>query len=160
DGSDPRQLSPSDIEAHQPHWSPDGTRIAFMGKRKGTDARWRVYIVPSPGGSLDEPLLQGDDQGVPTWSVDGRSVFFGDRHAISGFERAAIHELDLETRALSTISAPIGLWSPRMSPDGRYLAAVSYDGKSLYLRDNLSASWRKCTTMEFLEEPAWPPDSA
>jgi len=160
DGSDLHQLSPAGIEAHQPHWSPDGTRIAFMGKRAGRDARWRIYIVPSPGGSLDEPRPDGDDQGVPTWSGDGHSLIFGDLKAPAGFEHASIHELDLRTFALSTIPTPVGLWTPRMSPDGRYLAAIGYDSRSLYVRDNRSGIWRKRAGFQFLEEPAWSPDSA
>jgi Tol biopolymer transport system component len=160
DGSDLHQLSPAGIEAHQPHWSPDGTRIAFMGKKAGRDTRWRIYIVPSPGGSLDEPLPGGDDQGVPTWSGDGRSLIFGDLRAPAGFEHALIHELDLRTFALSTIPTPVGLWTPRTSPDGRYLAAVSYDSQSLYVRDNHSGTWRKRAGFQFLEEPVWSRDSA
>ena len=34
DGSDQRQLSPPGMVAHQPHWSPDDTRIAFMGRQR------------------------------------------------------------------------------------------------------------------------------
>jgi Tol biopolymer transport system component len=34
DGTEMLQLSPSGIEALQPHWSPDGMRIAFTGKRQ------------------------------------------------------------------------------------------------------------------------------
>jgi dipeptidyl aminopeptidase/acylaminoacyl peptidase len=148
------------MEAHQPHWSPDGARIAFMGKGAGDKARWRVYLVPASGGALDEALPQGDDQGVPTWEPDGRSVIFGDLRAMSGFEGAAVHELNLQTRQVTTIAAPTGMWSPRMSPDGKYLATISYDSKSLYIRDNRRKSWRKCVTMNFVEEPSWPPDSA
>jgi Tol biopolymer transport system component len=158
DGSEPRQLTPSGMVAHQPHWSPDGTRIAFMGRR--ADNRSRVYLVPSSGGALDEPLPNGDDQGVPTWSADGRSLVFGDLTTPAGFDRAAIHFLDLQTSAVSAIAAPIGLWSPRMSPDGKYLAAVSYDNKSLYIRGDAQGSWKRCATMLFVGEPVWSRDSS
>lgn len=159
-GGEAKQLTPASMEAHQPHWSPDGARIAFMGKRAGDGKRWRVYVVFSPDGSLDEALPDGDDQGVPTWSADGRSLIFGDLTPVVGFDRAAIHQLNLHTRVLSTITTPIGMWSPRMSPDGRYLAAVSYENKNLYLRDNLQRTWRKCVTMGFIEELVWPLNSS
>ncbi len=160
DGSDPRQVSPPGLEAHQPHWSPDGTRISMMGKMAGKAAHWRIYLAASSGGGLDEPLPEGDDQGVPTWAPDGRSLVFGDRTSFKGFEGAAIHELNLQTREVTTVPAPIGMWSPRMSPDGKHLAAISYDSKSLYIRDNTRKAWQKCVTMDFLEEPSWPLDSA
>jgi hypothetical protein len=78
----------------------------------------------------------------------------------AGFERAAIHVLDLQTAAVSTIAAPIGLWSPRMSPDGKYLAAISYENKSLYIRNNQERTWLRCATMRFVSEPLWSRDSA
>jgi Tol biopolymer transport system component len=160
DGKDARQLTPVGLEAHQPHWSPDGTRIAFMGWRAGNRPYSRVYLVPSSGGALDEPLPGKDDQGVPTWSPDGRSLFFGDLRTTKDFERATIHELNLQTQNATTIAAPIGLWSPRMSPDGKYLAAISYDNRSLYMRDNLHNTWRNCSLMYFMEEPTWLRDSS
>jgi Tol biopolymer transport system component len=160
DGSDLRQLTPLGLEAHQPHWSPDATRIAFMGKRRAEGARWRVFLVPSPGGSLDEPLPQGEDQGVPTWTLNGRSLVFGDRRTITDFDHAAIHALDLDTRDLSTIVAPIGMWSPRVSPDGKHVTAISYDNKTLYIRDISRGDWRKCVSMDFLEDPSWPLESS
>jgi hypothetical protein len=47
-----------------------------------------------------------------------------------------------------------------MSPDGRFLAAVSFDNKSLYIRDNREKAWSKCVTMDSLAEPSWPADSS
>lgn len=160
DGGEALRLTPPGIEAHEPHWSPDGTRIAFMGKSSQAGAHSRIYLVPGAGGPLDEVLPQGDDQGVPTWSPDGRSIFFGDLRVLKGFERAAIHELFLPTRAVTTIPAPMGMWSPRMSPDGKYLAAISYDNAAFYIRDNARGTWRRCATAGMIEAPIWAPDSS
>lgn len=160
DGSDSRQVSPVGLDGHQPHWSPDSTRIAFMGKRAGNKGAWRVYVVPSSGGSLEEPLPLGDDQGVPTWDRDGRTLIFGTRHKPAGFEGAAIHELNLQTRTVTIIPSPIGMWSPRMSPDGKHLAAISYDNTSLYVRDNNRNAWHKCVSMAYVDEPSWSQDSS
>jgi dipeptidyl aminopeptidase/acylaminoacyl peptidase len=160
DGSEARQLTAAGIEGRQPHWSPDGARIAFMGKESGAGKAWRIYLVPASGGGLEQPLPAGGDQGVPTWSSDGNSLVFGQRRADAGFEGAGIYQLNLATRRTSRIDAPVGMWSPRMSPDGRYLAAVSWDNQSLYLRDNRRGAWRKCATTDLIEEPAWPLDSS
>jgi len=148
------------LEAHQPHWSPDGARIAMVGKMAGDRTHWRIYIAANVGAGLDEALPEGDDQGVPTWAPDGQSLVFGDRTTYKGFEGASIHELNLQTRKVAPIHAPVGMWSPRMSPDGKHLAAISFDSKSLYIRDNALNTWRKCVTMNFIEEPSWPQDSS
>ena len=52
------------------------------------------------------------------------------------------------------------MWSPRLSPDGRYLAAISHDNKTLYLRDNARGSWRPCVSMDFVAEPVWPREAS
>lgn len=160
DGSDARQLSPAGMEAHQPHWSPDGSRIAFMGKWTRPGARWRVNLVSNSGGPLVTPKATGDDEGVPTWSTDGRSIIFGELNSVVGFEGAAIYQIDVQSGEVTTVGAPIGMWSPRMSPNGRFLAAVSFDSKSVYVRDNQTKAWRKCVTMDSVAEPAWPRDSS
>jgi Tol biopolymer transport system component len=159
DGSHAQRLSPANFEAQQPHWSPDGTRIAFMGRKRTAGAKWRAYIITTAGGSLDEPAPGGDDQGVPTWSHDGSKLIFGDLLAMKEFDHASIHEVDLRTGIVSRIPAPPGMWTPRMSPDGKYLAAVSFDNHSLWMRENSRGSWTRCATMKLLEEPVWSPDA-
>ena len=54
DGSDRLQLTLSPMQALQSSWSPDGKRIAFMGRSPG--GYWRIYLVSSEGGA-PEPLL-------------------------------------------------------------------------------------------------------
>ena len=49
--------------------------------------------------------------------------------------------LDLNTHQLSTIPGSSGLFSPRWSPDGRYLAALSSDFKNLMLYDFHEQKW-------------------
>jgi hypothetical protein len=74
DSSEAVQISPTGLEAHQPHWSPDGRRIAFKGKWSSKGAHWRLYLASRSGGDLVTPRPAGDDEGVPTWSPDGRSL--------------------------------------------------------------------------------------
>jgi hypothetical protein len=46
-----------------------------------------------------------------------------------------------------------------MSPDGRYLAAISSDSTSLYIRDNRAGTWNQRVSMFFMQDPVWSPDS-
>jgi DNA-binding winged helix-turn-helix (wHTH) protein len=96
DGSDRRQITMPPIEAHQPHWSPDGRRVAFMGQITGKP--WRIYIVNASGGVAKE--VKSDDpfdQGVPSWSADGRSLVFGELNDRKPGAEMAIRVLDLGT---------------------------------------------------------------
>jgi Tol biopolymer transport system component len=51
-GSNAVRLTPPGWEAHQPHWSPDGTRIAFMAQKPG--GKWRVFVVAIGKGDIQE----------------------------------------------------------------------------------------------------------
>jgi Tol biopolymer transport system component len=56
-----------------PRWSPDGTRIVFDGFPAGSG---EIYIVQSQGGS---PLRVTNDafaDASPSWSGDGRWIYF------------------------------------------------------------------------------------
>src|SRR5215469_16542149 len=52
DGSKPFQLTTPPLRAMAPRWSPDGKRIAFMGRSPG--GRVKIYIVSSEGGTPEE----------------------------------------------------------------------------------------------------------
>jgi hypothetical protein len=53
----------------------------------------------------------------------------------------ALYRLDLETHHVTRLPASDGLTSSRVSPDGRYVAALSRDWKRLLLLDNNTATW-------------------
>jgi len=76
DGTDPVQVTRLDFHPFKPALSPDGTRLAFIG-RNGD--RYRAHIL-----ALDElrvsPLGQELDlqfTGMPSWSPDGQSIYVG-----------------------------------------------------------------------------------
>ena len=50
--------------------------------------------------------------------------------------------IDLKTRSVSIIPGSWGLFSPRLSPDGRYLAAFPADALKLMLCDLRSGEWK------------------
>jgi eukaryotic-like serine/threonine-protein kinase len=49
--------------------------------------------------------------------------------------------LDVKTHGVSTIPGSAGLYSPRWSPDGRYIAALPSDSRSVTLFDFKTQKW-------------------
>jgi Tol biopolymer transport system component len=69
DGTSQRHLTDDGLMNHFPRWSPDGSRIAYLSRRSGTDEIWTI----SPDGSGHEQVT--DTPGVSmtslVWSPDG-----------------------------------------------------------------------------------------
>jgi serine/threonine protein kinase/Tol biopolymer transport system component len=140
DGSERRQLTFPPMQAFLPRWSPDGTRIAFAGLAPGQ--RWKVYVVSIEGGAPRLMTNGEGDEGDVGWSPDGKYLLFGAMSFIQG--RPAIHLLDLTTLKISTLPGSEGLFSPRCSPDGRYVAAMpATDQTKLMLYDFRTERWTK-----------------
>ena len=145
DGSDRLLLAPPKMEASLPRWSPDGKRIAFIGRTPA--GTWKVHLVRAEGGSA-EPAMPGErNEADPGWSPDGNSLVFCRLPWLEpgGPSSIAIHVLDLTTRQVSTVPGSEGLYSPRWSPDGRHIAALAAGSEHLMLFDRTTQSWTKLT---------------
>jgi serine/threonine protein kinase/DNA-binding winged helix-turn-helix (wHTH) protein/Tol biopolymer transport system component len=135
DGSEQLQLTFPPMQAGTPRWGTDGKRIAFVASTPGQP--WKIYLV-SAGGGTPEELMPGEpDQNDPDWLADGASVMFGESPQVLSPEGhvSRLHLFDLSTKRISTIPGSERLWSPRVSPDGRYVAAVHQDWHRLMLLD-------------------------
>jgi Tol biopolymer transport system component len=121
--------------------------------------QWRIFEVPSKSGVARELLPEGDDQGVPTWAPDGKSLIFGDRLGRKPRPEMSIHVLNLSTRKLTDLAESKGLWSPRWSPDGRYIAAITSDSKAIRIAPAQGGPWRELVKMNFVDNATWSPDS-
>ena len=157
DGTQDRQLTFAPLMATQPHWSPDGSRIAFMGQYPGRP--WRIYVVSSNGGAPNEVTNYPVEQGVPTWSSDGTRLVFGERRVAGPNPEMELHVVDLASKRVVSVPESHGMWSARWSPDGRWIAATSVDSRRLLLFDCRTQMWRPLASFRILGDPAWAADS-
>jgi Tol biopolymer transport system component len=73
DGSKPVQLTSLGLSG-VPRWSPDGQQIAFDSRGESPDAN--IYVINAEGGSPRRLTTESSNDVVPTWSRDGRWIYF------------------------------------------------------------------------------------
>jgi serine/threonine protein kinase/Tol biopolymer transport system component len=154
DGTERLQLSNPPLYASLPRWSPDGKQIVFFSVTSGKAPR--IYVV-SAAGDTPQELLPDDDhpQADAYWSPDGAALVFGSPFASSS---KGIRVFDLKTRAITTLPDSQDLFSPRWSPDGRYIAAVRWNSQSLLLFDRNKKKWSEVGQGRNVSFPNWSHD--
>jgi Tol biopolymer transport system component/DNA-binding winged helix-turn-helix (wHTH) protein len=157
DGSNPVQLTDPPIYAFLPRWSPDSTRIVFA------DANSRPYViyeVSSQGGSPRKLLLgESRSDSDPNWSSDGKKIVFGSGQPDYPDPKGDIRILDLDSHQVTTIPGSVGLFSPRWSPDGRFIAALPFDFRGMKIFDVATQRWLGLPDKGGIGYPAWSRDS-
>ncbi len=150
-----------------PSFSPDNTKIAFhiLGKDRVTKGRYFTVIGPPEASCavidvktkeyrvLTQPYLFPS---TPSWTPDGNNL------CVTTYE-GRIVRIDLEGRELETYGRGL---HPALSPDGRYLAYLDLDRRSICVVD-LERGTRRVLTSRFTyhapldDSPKirWSPDS-
>ncbi|HVJ09352.1 MAG TPA: hypothetical protein VM554_13310 [Acidisarcina sp.] len=158
DGSERIQLTPDSINVFLATWSPDGQRLAIMAREP--DEPWQIYLLSANGGNPQRLLQEYRNAADPSWSADGRYLVFGRVYDMMGKENAPrmLDVLDLETGHTTPIPHSEGLFSPRWSPNGRYIAATTLDQQNLMLYDVAARTWTTLASTS-ANNPIWSPDS-
>jgi Tol biopolymer transport system component len=115
----------------------------------------RIYEVPAAGG-VPRPSLPDDTgpQADPSWSPDGKSLIFA---GAGGGGPTTIRILNLNTHQIETVPGSDGLFSPRWSPDARYLVAMRGDSTGLSLFDVKTRKWA-ILVPDIVAYPCWSHD--
>jgi Tol biopolymer transport system component len=120
DGSERVQLTSPPVRPFVCRWSPDGTQILFTAKRDSQLSE--LYTVAGKGGTPRQllPSAEGTGREDGYWSPDGRKIVY------AVFEPgASLAILDVASGKVSKIPGSNELFSPRWSPDGRFIAAMT-----------------------------------
>ncbi|HLX39270.1 MAG TPA: hypothetical protein VKR42_02010, partial [Ktedonobacteraceae bacterium] len=76
DGKEAEPLTKNLRDAFAPRWSPDGKRIAFIGKEEGEKVKPQVYIIPAEGGEAKQVCRMPNGVSGLAWSPDGSRLSF------------------------------------------------------------------------------------
>jgi DNA-binding winged helix-turn-helix (wHTH) protein/Tol biopolymer transport system component len=156
DGTEALQLTSAPLRALRPRWSPDGSKILFVGSREGTPST--AYVISSNGGAMMPILKEGTANSAQAdWSPDGDSVVLD---ALSGSgTQEGISVVDLRSRNQTHVPESNGKAYVRWSPDGRYLAARSEDEKELFVFDFHSHQWKHLADLRYVPRYEWDSNS-
>jgi len=137
-----------------PNWSPDGQPIVFSALSPGR--KTTIYTVSPSGGSPREIIPEKSQaEWDPTWSADGTEIAFGGG---SGDPDSIVQIFDIKTNQASKLSGSKGLYSPRWSPDGRYVTALSSSSGGVMLFDFGTQKWQELAKIS-LGFPVWSKNS-
>ena len=137
------QLTKGPYADGEPAWSPDGTRIAFVGDRGPDPDRAPnedVFVIDAKSGAEPRRLTDwfGPDGGRPAWSPDGRHVAFlrGDEPRFSAYNQNALAVVPVDGGEARILTAGLDrpVWGPvAWAPDGLSLVFVVIDDLVSYV---------------------------
>jgi Tol biopolymer transport system component/DNA-binding winged helix-turn-helix (wHTH) protein len=114
DGDHPVQLTNIGRHSGTPRWSPDGRWLAFDAR---VEDHAHIYVVDAEGRNL-HPITHGDtDNVVPSWSRDGKSIYFASIR--TGSRQVWKHSLEDGSER-------------QLTEHGGFDPFESYDGRTIY----------------------------
>jgi Tol biopolymer transport system component len=105
-----------------PDWSPDGSTLAYVSRRKPPGRG--ILCLYSPDTGKVREMSFPHMISCPCWSKDCRSIFAID------WEAHNIFRIDIETANIQTIVEGEDVYSPAISPDMNFLFYASRDKKA------------------------------
>jgi Tol biopolymer transport system component len=156
DGSERLQLTSAPERAALPKWAPDSKQMAYVSIRPGQATQ--IMLIGVGGGKSRAVYAENRGQIDVNWSADGRRMMFG---YVVGAANLSISLLDVKARKIAAVPGSEEMFSPRWSPDGRYVAALSRDSSKVMLFDYQTQKWSTWFTEAAgsVSYPTWSKDS-
>lgn len=170
-GGEATLLTPAEMDAYEPVWSPDGSLVTFYAYAEDS---FTVWLMNADGSGLVEITSSASDARYPDFSPDGNAVLYSSDeefgYAIWRYDLASGEHTRLTTDADTGYVAPQGPYFsgagnavyPTLSRDGNLLAFV-IDGEQdkLVVKElGSSAPPRVLYSGDVLGAPAWAHDSS
>jgi Tol biopolymer transport system component len=103
-----------------PHWSPDGSRIAFASRKKG---HLDLYVKAANGADSEQLLLADDLDKYPmSWSPDGRFLLYVSIGATTGQDLWVLPLTGEVRKPFPFRNTRFSEGTGTFSPDGRWIA--------------------------------------
>ncbi|HEX7072350.1 MAG TPA: hypothetical protein VF190_16165, partial [Rhodothermales bacterium] len=150
EGGDPRRFTAADAKDTFPRWSPDGSRLAFLSDRSGSN---QIWVIPVGGGEATQLTDVPEPITYFAWSPDGSTIAF-----VSKLEREQLEKKDEDKGA-----------KDEEKSDVVHITRIRYraDGTPGFLDDKRSHIWCvpsgggtpwQVTSGDFNDSlPAWSP---
>lgn len=149
DGSRCDQVTSLHGTAGRARWSPDGRYIAFEFHPQ---ERSEIYVVEVPGGVPRLlPTIPGSDNLSPSWSRDGKSIYFASKRGGEAFQ---IWKMPIAGGAPKQLTRHGGI-SPVESIDGRYLYYSKYEQSGIW-RMPLDGGGDESEVLSEIDSGSWP----
>jgi tricorn protease len=122
DGGDAHRLTSDIGDEFLPHFSPDGSMIAFTGEYDGNRD---VYVVPATGGVPRRLTYHPADEDVAGWTPDGKKILFNSwGNSFMHFEDQ-LYTVPVDGGFPTQLPIPIAE-NASISPDGTHVAYVPH----------------------------------
>lgn len=151
---------PNVIHYEQLVWSPDGRRLAFVGRfADAADGRSEIFVIDADGSNLVQLTANEVDDDSPAWSPDGTHIAF---RQLELDPLAPVDSNVVLVRTDGSVARALGPGAnPAWSPDGQQLSMTVTDGDStrLWVQAADGADRRQVSDVLVASAPpVWSPD--